>query len=346
MYRILQVVTQLERAGAQTLSHWLERIMPEDFRTHTIFLYDKSGSDLFDSDRALVPAKPSSVGDAARMVRRLVGTLRRDSPEIVLAHTHYAISVAVLAKPLMRSTRVVAVHHWPVDRYPKVCQALLRLGRRFDAIDSEVYVSLSITENAGDTVIENPVPDASVYTRGESDAPDVDLLVVARHSDEKSIDTMIRAMTHLPDRHLTLVGAGPRTEDLVSLVSELDLTSRVRFAGHLPNQYVRNLMNDCNTLILPSLWEAMPMVLLEGVACDATIVASDIAAHAFLFENDAAVAFTPRDVPGLAAAVAEAGEPDRAARCAAGRVALRDRLSESEVANRWTAVMASVCRAA
>jgi glycosyltransferase involved in cell wall biosynthesis len=336
--RVLQVVTQLERAGAQTLSHWLETTLSSDFEIDTLFLYNKSGSDLFADERALMGSRPSSILEWLRLAVVLIKRLRRERNELLVCHTHFAIAACVLASPLVRFPSIVAVHHWPIENYPLVCRLLHRVGEKANLIRVQVCVSDSISRRNADIVISNPIPDG-LPTRDDSMA-EVDLLIVARHSHEKSIDTAIRALETLDDRRLTLVGVGPLTDELRELARTLGVQDRVTFLGTAPNPEVRRLIASCNLLVLPSKWEAMPMVLLEGLAEDAQILVSDIAAHNFLLDAGAAHGFEVGDVSSLVAAVLAVGADEGfGSGVAEARAVLRMAMSESATADRWRKVL-------
>src|SRR5690606_6239802 len=130
-----------------------------------------------------------------------------------------------------------------------------------------------------------------------------DIIIVARHAEEKSIDTAIAAMGLLDDRHLTLVGEGPLSDQLGEQAQNTGVAQKVTFAGRLTNPEVRNLMRRSRIFLLPSLWEAMPVSLLEAVAEDCVIVVSDIDTHQFLLKEGAAIGFIQGDPWSLAGAI-------------------------------------------
>ena len=339
--KVLQIVTQLERAGAQTLSYWLEQMLSDEFDVITLFLYNKSGSDLFPDDRALAGARPSKVSSWASVFQQLVSKLRTSKSDVALAHTHFAIAACVLAAPFARFPKIVAVHHWPIEKYPLICRWIIKLGDASRIIRQHVYVSDSIAPSNSDLVITNPVP-------GRFTAEDIgqnaqaDLLIVARHSVEKSIDTAICALAKLPGRHLSLVGTGNLSDDLRQVANRLGVEDRIAFLGPLPNPKVRELIAGCNVLVLPSKWEAMPIVLLEGLSGDATMVVSDIAAHAFLIDCGAALAFHTGSPDSLARAISEAeGERNRTS-AALARLELQSSMSESATIEKWRRTLAGL----
>ncbi len=78
----------------------------------------------------------------------------------------------------------------------------------------------------------------------------------------------------LPRRpHLHLLGQGPLRNDLEQNVLALRLTEHVTFAGFVANPLA--YLRRCDLFCLPSLYEGMPVALLEAMACEVPVVATD-----------------------------------------------------------------------
>jgi len=92
----------------------------------------------------------------------------------------------------------------------------------------------------------------------------------------KDYPTLLRAMVETPDTaRLVIAGAGPRETGLRRLAHELGLESRVRFLGFEPD--VRSWMQAADAFVQSSLWEGLPMGLLEAAACALPSVATAVA---------------------------------------------------------------------
>jgi len=92
----------------------------------------------------------------------------------------------------------------------------------------------------------------------------------------KDYPTLLRAMVDLPQpARLVIAGAGPEENDLRRLTHELGLESRVQFLGFEPD--VRTWMQAADAFVQSSLWEGLPMGLLEAAACALPAVATAVA---------------------------------------------------------------------
>jgi len=78
----------------------------------------------------------------------------------------------------------------------------------------------------------------------------------------------------LPDVYFLLVGGGPMRDRLVSQASELGVQKRVIFAGE--RQHISQILKCLTLLVIPSLREGLPMVLLEAMMSGVPVVATNV----------------------------------------------------------------------
>lgn len=105
------------------------------------------------------------------------------------------------------------------------------------------------------------------------------VLAVARQEYQKGLDVLVRAMPRvlerLPEARLLVAGReGNLTSALGQDVDRLGLGDVVRFLG--ARHDVPELLCGADTFATPSRWEGMPGTVIEAMALEAPIVASDI----------------------------------------------------------------------
>jgi glycosyltransferase involved in cell wall biosynthesis len=105
------------------------------------------------------------------------------------------------------------------------------------------------------------------------------VLALARHEHQKGLDVLLDALPAvLADRPGTVVAIGGRSGNQTGLlerkVAELRLDGSVRFLG--ARRDVGDLLAAADVFVLPSRWEGLGSVLLEAMALEAPIVASDL----------------------------------------------------------------------
>lgn len=103
-------------------------------------------------------------------------------------------------------------------------------------------------------------------------------LFVGRLARQKNIPFMLQSFKEYLGKYndnscLILLGSGPLKNNLVKIVDDLNIKHRVFFLGR--QDYVDGFMQLSNVLLLTSLWEGMPNVLLESVANNLQIIATD-----------------------------------------------------------------------
>ena len=83
----------------------------------------------------------------------------------------------------------------------------------------------------------------------------------------------MEALDSLPTVQVIVAGDGPLREDVEAWGRRRKL---FRFFGRLPHDRVSIALNAANVLALPSLWEAMPSICLESLACGTPVVATRV----------------------------------------------------------------------
>jgi glycosyltransferase involved in cell wall biosynthesis len=179
-----------------------------------------------------------------------------------------------------------------------------------------------------------------------ADAPVIG--VAARLSPQKGLNYLIDALPAILARvanlHVLLVGDGPLQASLQEQVDQLQLTDRVHFAGY--RRDVPRYLSALDVFVLPSLFEGLPLSILEAMAAGLPVVATNVDGTPEAVEHDVTGKLVPpADPPALADAVLEIlGEPGLAAQMGgAGRERARD-FSESVLLDRITGLYEQVLR--
>jgi glycosyltransferase involved in cell wall biosynthesis len=120
----------------------------------------------------------------------------------------------------------------------------------------------------------------------------------------KNVATLVRALQRLPDLKavkLVIVGDGPERKELECLISELGVESSVSFAGPVPPDDVVRYMEAADALVLCSLSEGRPNVVLEAMAVGLAVVATAIQGVTEIIDDGkSGLLFEPTDVAVLA----------------------------------------------
>jgi len=73
-----------------------------------------------------------------------------------------------------------------------------------------------------------------------------------------------------------VVGEGPQTEQIRGIITENNLSSKVRLTGWVDHKELPVYLNQMQLLVLPSFTEGLPTVALEAMACGTPVLATPV----------------------------------------------------------------------
>lgn len=184
--------------------------------------------------------------------------------------------------------------------------------------------------------------DIEVAPARPDDPPEGYLLYVGRLRIRKGVEVLLEAFAALrqdqPKARLVVAGSGEQREALEHRASVLGLDDAVQFLGRCDASHVRRLLLGARALVVPSIYEGMPLVILEAMASEVPVIASSVSGIPEVVVDGETGWLVPReDPPVLHAALAEAcASPAVAARRGrAGKVRLLAHFTPTHAAQRW-----------
>jgi glycosyltransferase involved in cell wall biosynthesis len=224
-------------------------------------------------------------GPDPSMITKLARLLRREKPDLVHTHRYvceYVIPAAILAGI---KARVHTVHNVAEkERLPKKLQHFFYHCCHVVPVGLSPLVKTSIERFyrlPGDRVpmVYNGI-DISKVTQKEGYQSDEGFrfLHVGRFAPQKNHANIVKAFAQLhskyPDTTLTMIGSGELFEEVQELVHSLGLQEAVHLPGQMNNVIEQYPLYDA--FILPSLYEGMPITLIEAMAAGMPIAASAV----------------------------------------------------------------------
>ena len=136
------------------------------------------------------------------------------------------------------------------------------------------------------------------------------VLFVGNLKKEKGVFELTEAFAQLVkhrtdlDLELALVGSGPCEQKLRSFLKRNGGLNRVRFVGSIPLEEVAQWMNACDVFCLPSYMEGQPNVVIEALACQTRVVATNVGGIPELDSGQGAIQLVnPKSVKELTVAI-------------------------------------------
>lgn len=361
--RVVHVVWNFDGGGLESLVATLaRRLLDTRFRTSVVSLSGRVGrlgaelAPVLEDMRALKPRRVVSM-IAPLGLARLLREMRAD-----VVHLHSGVWYkGALAARMAGVRTVVFTEHGREHDDP--LSARLSDGIAARMTDVVVPVSprlagylerrlhvpaarLRVIQNAVDTHLFAPAPPPATL-RGAMGIPADALVVgaVGRLVAVKGYDDLIDAVALLRGRtdgrpvHLVLCGDGPDATSLAARAAERGIGDAVHFAGWQSPATPYYRLFD--VLALSSHSEGLSLSLLEGMACGAAPVVTDVGANREVLGTAlAGYVVPPRDVPALADAIGRLLGDDAAR--ARARLAARARVEEAYDLDAMVAAYAAI----
>jgi teichuronic acid biosynthesis glycosyltransferase TuaC len=226
----------------------------------------------------------------ARLLSR-VWQLHRRSP-IHVIHAHAALPCGHAAALLSRRTGipfVVTIHG--LDVFNSCFQRGIAAGWRrkasvnvYESAKKVICISGKVQQLLTDgtdapvaaEVVYNGT-DPSVFTPGRTHGQTPNILMVANLLAGKGHELVLRAFARVKDSHpglqCRIIGEGADRDRFAGLAKDLGISDQVHFLGRRSRSEVAEAMRNCTVFALPSRYEGLGCVYLEGMASGKPVIA-------------------------------------------------------------------------
>ena len=295
-------------------------------------------------DAGLAPmlAEADAAGIETRVVPRVltlqhwgrvpafVRAIRAERPSVMHAHLSWPLSCkyGLVASMLAGVPAVVATAqlYFDVSAIPVVAvqpRLIAKMIGRYLAVSTQVARQL-LDEFHIPThkveIVRNGI-NVPLYAQPRNERLRADLtgdvhrpmvLTVARLERQKGLPYLLDAVPHVPDAIFVIAGDGPDRDALEAQAAANGVLDRVRFVGRRDD--VPALLASADLFVLPSLYEGLPLSIMEAMAAGTPVVATDIGGNNELVTSGKTGLLVP---PANPVALAEAvrallAEPARA----------------------------------
>jgi glycosyltransferase involved in cell wall biosynthesis len=228
------------------------------------------------------------VRDAMSLFRMMV-ELYRERPDVLHLHSSKAAALGrVAARALGISSRTIYSPHGfaflKEDIRPLKVKLFLLIERALHAIGGHVvacskselrYARMLLSGAERTSLVENAVR-LDQFDRRSGGPPRADVVVCtsARVTYQKApwrFTRLARRFVGVPHARFVWFGDGPA--EMVDSWIDRDV---VDLSGWIPTEDLRRRLQHCDIFVLPSLWEGMPIALIEAQAAGLPAVASRI----------------------------------------------------------------------
>jgi sugar transferase (PEP-CTERM/EpsH1 system associated) len=325
LIRVLHLITELSVGGAQSvLTCLLAGSDRQRYSPLVVALYNANGVAARQVRTLGVPVIDLGMNSKARLdaVWRLYRLLSQTRPTILHAwmiHSNLLARVVgrLAGVPIIVTSRrnvhiggkgrelLKRATAWMDDRVIAVCEA----ARQAEIQRSGVSPDKVVTIHNGIDVRRFSAEKRSRHcVRNTFGVPHDALLIgaIGRLHAQKGFPYLLRAtaelVTRMPHVRLLVVGEGELRRLLGDQCQDLGLAETVTFAGLRTD--VPQILSSLDLLVLPSLWEGMPNVVLEAMAAELPVVATTVGGTPeVVVDGETGILVPAADVEALARAI-------------------------------------------
>ncbi len=245
----------------------------------------------------IVHTHSSKTGVLGRLAARCAGTE-------VIAHTVHGF-----AFPAEKSRWKRKLYAWMEYVGGKCCDVVICLNSNDLRIAENLGISrrkLKLLPNGVDLSLFAPISSSqrdALRARLNLPSDQPIAVMVGRLWPQKAPLTFVRAAIDLvakhDEAHFVLVGDGELRPEVEAAIDEAGAGDRIHLLGWRDD--VAELLPAFDVFVLPSLWEGMPLAILEALACGLPAIVSDIPGNRDLVnDREDGLTFPTGDVKALA----------------------------------------------
>lgn len=294
--RILHIIKSLGRGGAEMLlPETLKFHNTEQFEFHYLYFLPWKNQMVDEIEKAGGKVQCLPCSNNLQLIlkyRKVIRYIKENNIQLVHCHLPWAGILGRVVHQIM-GTPVLYTEHNKQERY----HFITRWVNRFTFNWQNKVIAVS--EEVSDSIIRNIKPDVPItkvlngvntdYYRRDFEAglrlrrrlgiPDESIVIgtIAVFRFQKRLEEWIHIFLKLaekyPNVHGIIVGDGPLKDNLHKLVSDLDLGSRITLPG-LQTE-VRPWLSAMDVFMMTSLFEGLPVALLEAMSTECAIVTTD-----------------------------------------------------------------------
>lgn len=223
-----------------------------------------------------------------KAIKQLNVFLTKINPDVVHTHIDSAIYVIPWETFNRNVVKVHTVHNQVEKEFGIAKRNLMKVAYGFlrvtpVAISDQIQASIMRVYNLKKQnvpVIYNGIDVKKFQNKKDQKTShrQLQILHVGRFFEQKNHKFMIQAIKELVDRkfdfHMTFVGEGPLFDDIVEYSKSMKISKYITFAGS--TNFVEKFYEKADLFVLPSLFEGLPLSLLEAYAAGLPVIVSDV----------------------------------------------------------------------
>ena len=296
--KIIQIIPLLDLAGAETMCENLTNsLIKLGNEVIVISLYDYHSviTERMEKNGIKVIYLNKKSGLDLSLTFKLVKIFKEYKPDVVHSHLYAGKYAHIAASICGIKAKIYTIHNIARNEAGK----MNRTFNRFLFKKCHV-VPVSLTEEIQKSVVDeynidfkntpvvfNGVSMEKCHIKNDYTG-NKKILHIGRFSKQKNHEVLVKAFSIVVNRghdvSLYLYGQGELEESIKELVKNLHMDKNIFFCGLTDDVY--SVMESTDIFVLPSLFEGMPMTLIEAMGTGMPILASNVGGIPDMIENE------------------------------------------------------------
>jgi len=287
---VLQLITGLGVGGAEKVVLELVKHSNSNFFNHHVIGLSKSAALNFKFKEAgietIILNKDKSLAGFFEMVSYINDFVKENKVDMIHAHMTHAMFVAVSVKLFNPHMKIVFTSH-NVNVGSKLREFIIFLLKPFrnaDIIFSRDQLDFKYISNY--FVIPNGI-DLNSYKQNIEKFNIFTFLAVGSLGEQKNHIALIKCAKSLKSKYefqILIAGDGPLRDELEKQIELYELKDYVKLLGLRSD--IPELLNKSHCFVMPSLWEGMPIAILEAGASSLPIISTSVGSISSILNNE------------------------------------------------------------
>lgn len=299
--KIIQVIPHLGLGGAETMcANLTETLIEQGHHVVVISLYkiETHLAKRLLQKKVKVIFLDKKVGVDVSIPNKLLSVILQEKPDVIHTHllslkyTYFAVKKMDQQIPIIHTIHSIAtkeagridrtINRWIFKKRYAIPVALSKEIQR-------TVVDIYGLELQAVPVIFNGIHLSKCKAKQRYNiSQQFTIIHVGRFMEVKNHAVLLRAFQQLhykfPESRLELIGKGELKKDIEVLAVDLGVQGAVSFLGEQTDVY--SYLQDADLFVLPSLYEGMPMTIIEAMGTGLPIIASNVGGIPDMIQNE------------------------------------------------------------
>lgn len=312
--KVIQVIPNLYMGGAEIMCETLTLELARkgvEVKIVSLYNYETPISQRLAEAGIEIIFLDKKGGMDLSIIKKLKKIFKQEKPDVVHSHLYAQKYAMIAAQQTAVPVRVHTVHSVAdkeLSKIDKFCAKRFYKKQRVIPIALSELIQQTIVNVYGIPSTSAPIILNGInlsnclpkqdYSLGDT----IKLLHIGRFSEEKNHKGLVDAFkifhSFKPNSVLELIGNGSTFEEIKKYVADQNLENAVSFLGMKNNVY--QYINEADIFILPSLYEGIPMTLIEAMGTGIPIVATNVGGIPNMLSNNKSALLTSVDSQEIA----------------------------------------------